>query len=246
MLYNIEGWTNLTKKELLKLESLQHKALCTLMHLPKTSPYLALLNELGLWKMEERLMYRKIMLYHNIINSADSRLVKNMIEEQEREREDGTWFMGVLSYLQILNIKLEVVRESSKGVLKRIVKERIHERMNRTMIAAKEKYKKMRFLNCDSFELKKYIKFGGGNDALDALKTRLNMREIYGNYKGDFTLPRLCPYCEQEEDTTEHLIECSVFGVTQLNETDLTNDENIKLWKLINEKVAVNMKWRDG
>ena len=57
---------------------------------------------------------------------------------------------------------------------------------------------------------------------------------------------QLCPYCEQEEDTTEHLIECSVFGVTQLNETDLTNDENIKLWKLINEKVAVNMKWRDG
>jgi hypothetical protein len=245
MLYNIEGWTELSKKELVKLESIQHNALCTLMHLPRTSPYLALLNELGMWKMEERLMYRKIMLYHNIINSADSRRIKNMVAEQEREREDGTWFMGVLRYLQTLDINLEIVKDSSKNVLKKIVKRKIIERMNATMIDSKRRYKKMRFLNCEDFKLKNYIKFGRGNDALDALKTRLNMREIYGNYKGDYALQRLCPYCEEEEDTTEHLIDCAVFGPSQFTIEDLANEDNIELWKQINEKVAVNMKWRD-
>ena len=246
ILYNIEGWTNLSKNELQRLESIQLNALCTLLHLPKTSPYLALLNELGMWRMEERLMYRKIMLYHNVINSADSRLIKNMVAEQERERENGSWYMGVENYLQLLNIKVEVVKGSSKDVLRKIVKEKIVNRMRAVMITSKRKFKKMRFLNCENFQLKNYIKFGRGNDVLKALKTRLNMREIYGNYKGDHTLPRMCPYCDEEEDTTEHLIECLVFGETLLTRSDLANDENIEIWRQINEKVAVNMKWRDG
>ena len=190
-------------------------------------------------------MLRKIMLYHNVINSADSRMIKNMVAEQEREREDGSWYMGVENYLHLLNIEVGVVKESSKNVLREILKEKIVNRMTDVLIASKKKLKKMRFLNCETFQLKKYIKFGGGNDALDALKTRLNMRKVYGNYKGDHTLSRMCPYCDDVEDTTEHLIECSVFGATLLTKNDLANDNNIELWRQINEKVAVNMKWRD-
>ena len=37
----------------------------------------------------------------------------------------------------------------------------------------------------------------------------------------------------------------SVFGATLLTKNDLANDNNIELWRQINEKVAVNMKWRD-
>ena len=44
-----------------------------------------------------------------------------------------------------------------------------------------------------------------GQDALKTLHIRLNMLLIYGNYKADLTKQRLCPYCENEEDTAEHL-----------------------------------------
>ena len=116
--------------------------------------------------------------------------------------------------------------------------------MNKLMKDSKGRYKKMRFLNCEKFELKEYIKFGNGHDAIQALKTRLNMQEIYGNYKGNYELPRICPHCEEEDDTTEHLITCPVFVPTNIDVDDLQDDGNVELWRQINELVAVNMKWR--
>ena len=245
MLYNLEGWNELSKEELKKLESIQHSALCILLHLPKTTSYLGLLNELGMWKMEERLMYRKIMLYHNIMNSSEDRLVKRVVAEQEREGEEGTWFASVCKCLRQLKMDTDMVKTSSKSEVKKTVKKKIAERMTTIMTESKDKFTKMRFLNCEVFELKEYIKWGRGEDALDTLKTRLNMREIYGNYKGNYTLGRTCPYCQEEDDTTEHLICCSAFGPSNFTKEDLCNDKNIELWKQINERVAANMKWRD-
>ena len=73
----MEGWNKLSKNEVKKLEQIQGKILCTLLHLPKTTPYMGLLNEVGIWKIEERLKYRKIMLYHNLQNIGESKTVTN-------------------------------------------------------------------------------------------------------------------------------------------------------------------------
>ena len=109
ILYNLEGWNKLTKTELKKLETIQHKTLCTLLHLPKTTPYIGLLNELGMWRMEERLMYRKMMLYHNIINSSEDRLSKRIIEDQEQSEEEGTFYDEVKMYFNKVKIDIRNV-----------------------------------------------------------------------------------------------------------------------------------------
>ena len=67
LLYGIEAWNKQTKQELKELEKQQAKALCRLLNMPKSTPYLGLLNEVGIWKIEERLNYRRIMLVQNII-----------------------------------------------------------------------------------------------------------------------------------------------------------------------------------
>ena len=72
----------------------------------------------------------------------------------------------------------------------------------------------------------------------------MNMQYIYGNYKGDYELPRLCPHCRQVDDTTEHLLTCTYFGQTSLTEDDLKNDDNVELWRQVNERIATNLKWR--
>ena len=117
ILYNIEGWNHITKVEIKQLEMIQHQALCILLDLPKTTPYIALLNELGMWRMEERLMYRRIMLYHNILHSDDSRLIKKMVEEQEREEEEKSWFVVTKESMQKLTIAVSAAREMSKSQL---------------------------------------------------------------------------------------------------------------------------------
>ena len=59
----------------------------------------------------------------------------------------------------------------------------------------------------------------------------------------DSFLSSMCPYCQEEEDTTEYLVTCSVLGV-QHNINDLTNDENTELWKQINELIMYNLDHR--
>ena len=102
----------------------------------------------------------------------------------------------------------------------------------------------MRFTNGEEFKTKDYITYGSGFDVLQTLKIRLNMHKIYGNYKANYELPRLCPHCQTVDDTTEHLIMCSALGPSTFVREDLENDNNIELWKQINERVAANIKWR--
>ena len=97
--------------------------------------------------------------------------------------------MVTKDYLNQLNIEPDSVPQLSKSALKKMVKTRIRERMQEIVLKAKDGSTKMRFSTCNAFESKPYIKFSSGNNAVMALKTKLNMWEIYGNYKGNYKLP---------------------------------------------------------
>ena len=71
------------------------------------------------------------------------------------------------------------------------------------------------------------------------------MTEIYGNYKGNLTLERLCPLCQSEEDTTEHLLTCKEVYHNEMNATHLLNDNDPELWRQIIELVSFNMEKRN-
>ena len=147
-------------------------------------------------------------------------------------------------HLKTLEIDKGLVKESTKSALKKMVKEKITKRMQCAINTEKKKSSKMRFLNGDELQLRDYIKWGRGNEVLQTIKTRLNMQEIYANYKGNCELPRLCPHCQLEDDTTEHLVECDALGESNLSQSDLRNDGNTEMWKQLNERIKVNMKWR--
>ena len=68
-----------------QLEAVQHQILTGILELPRTTPYKALLMELGCWTMEARVSYRKLMLYHDIQRSDDKRVVKRLIEIQSNK-----------------------------------------------------------------------------------------------------------------------------------------------------------------
>ena len=126
-----------------------------------------------------------------------------------------------------------------------MVKTRITERMKGIAIATKNGSTKMRFSSCSSFQMKSYVKFGDGNSILQTLKTRLNMWE-YGNFEGNYRLPRLCPHCQKEDDTTEHLILCPALGPRNFAAEDIEDEENVELWRQMLERISTNMKWREA
>ena len=243
LLYELEGWNKLSKKELKKLESIQQKALCSLLEIPKTTPNLGLLNETGVWTIEERMKYRKIMLYHNLMNSSDDRLAKRVILQQINEEEEDSFYETVKQMLRTLNIDIVDVKQMTKAELKKKVKERIGASM--VMKFKQLQMKKLRFISDPGvFERRKYLEVMDGKTAVKVLKMRLNMMEVYGNFKGNLYLERLCPLCQKEEDTTEHLITCDAINQNKITPAHLSNEDNIELWRQIIELVDFNMEKR--
>ena len=242
LLYGIEAWNKQTKQELKELEKQQAKALCRLLNMPTSTPYLGMLNELGIWKVEERLNYRRIMLVQNILKSDDKRLCKRILLEQEREDEDDdTLYATTRKALEKYGIDIREIANMKKSELKRKVKERIDEEMTKMIQKAASNMPKLRFMRGEKFERKRYIKEMGGYDSLQVLRTRLNMQSVYRNYKGDVKLAKHCPYCLEAEDDTEHLIECKELGRTMLRRSDLQNTENTELWRQLNERISFNI-----
>ena len=80
--------------------------------------------------------------------------------------------------------------------------------------------------------------------ATQVMKTRLNMLPIYGNYKHDLSLPRPCPLCKREDDTTEHMILCREVGCDNIALEDLFDQDNVELWNQINEVIKHNVEKR--
>ena len=246
LLYNLEGWNKQSKKEIKKLESCQHKILCSLLGIPKSTPQLGLLNELGIWSVEERLKYRKIMLYHNIVNSDDRRLCKRVIEEQTESEEVDTFYDTVRANANSLGININSVKDMLKSELKMLVKREIDKVMVKK-IRKMKKTSKLRFIvPPTSFQRKGYFAKMSGSDAVEVVKTRLNMLPVYGNYKKNLSLRRLCMLCEQCDDTTEHLLTCSVLGVNNISPEHLKNDDNDQLWRQVNEQIKYNFDSRNS
>ena len=67
-----------------------------------------------------------------------------------------------------------------------------------------------------------------------------------GNYKHELSLPRLCYYCNEEDDTTEHLVSCKVMGIENLDSEHLHNENDCGLWTQVLEIVRFNMGNRKG
>ncbi len=72
------------------------------------------------------------------------------------------------------------------------------------------------------------------------------MLPVYGNFKGNLSIPRLCQWCNDEDDVTEHFLTCKVAGVCNIDPEHLRNDDNSELWRQINDVVKSNMDKRVG
>ena len=59
ILYNIEMWTGIRKKDWENLERVQGMVLRTILKLPKSTPYWGLIKETGMWPLQEKVIERK-------------------------------------------------------------------------------------------------------------------------------------------------------------------------------------------
>ena len=205
--HDIEAWSKISKKDIEKLDRIQKTVLTSILELPSSTPYIGILSELGIWPVEQLADYKRIMLLHQIINSKDTRFLKEIVEEQIRDTFSGCWYEQTKEICDKYNVGLQLVKCLSKRKLKNILKSRINNRLHRYIKEEAKNKTKLRF--CSDFKRKKYTKKGSlsFNDAKSIMKLRLNMIEVKNNYKGS-TENDTCDLCGEKNDTTEHLFEC--------------------------------------
>lgn len=225
--YNIETWTNFRKSDVKKMEKIQAKILKEINGMPKSTPYWGLINELNEVPIILLITYKRLMLYHNIMNSDEDRPAKKIVKYQEKSGHEKCWFGNLKKEGE--DIGIEVTEERAKRMMKsewkKEVKEKIERIVKKKTEEAKRSSRKMRFIKEGSG---KYLSGGEvfGEDAKMAMKIRLNMVTwISDNVGGD----DVCPLCEKAADTTEHVFECP----SSLKEATITNLEEGKQMKKI-------------
>ena len=126
VLYACETWTNLTKTQVKDLKKLQKDAVTITNSLPQSLPYDGIVFECGLMPMEFRIKEKRLIYFHKILNMNESRLTKNVYEEQKRLNFPNRWYKEVINDLKMIDINLKECQPKNltKEQWKKIVREK--------------------------------------------------------------------------------------------------------------------------
>ena len=256
ILHNAEGFPTYKEEEIKQLESVQLKILTGILEMPQSTPYCALLMEVGWWTMRARLAYKKMMLYHNIVRSDKRRTIQKILNVQEKEARKTTWLNSVIVEIEKYNITLDP-KESLKSTWKKEIKRKITEKVEKEIREKCMNSTKSRLVKEDGYGKKEYLL---GKMSLAEVKkimaVRMNMSKIPGNYKGKEGA--MCPLCLSGEGQTEHYFECKMVHrlkkIWDVNQNDLSSMEVKKMKDVANfmEKVEVMIEpkqsraWQSG
>ncbi len=245
LLHNAEAFHEYKEQEITDLEKIQHTLLLGILELPSSTPYYALLMETGWWNMIGRLAYRKLMLYHNIVNSDDKRVIKQLIGVQKEMNRMTTWYGSIKREIDTYGIELEA-ENTLKSKWKKHVKKKIGEKMESDIREKCKTMSKARTVKNDVYKKKEYLSFASFYDTKKILKARLHMSKLPGNYKGRGE--GICPLCNVEKGNFEHYFDCrytrQLVAEWDVEKGDLESSEKEKLRAVANfiEKVEIMLE----
>ena len=92
ILYNLEVWTQINQRTMERIERIQAKIIKRILELPESTPYWGLIKETGVWPMEQRIKYQRLMLYENMVKSGRKRLGGEILIIQREEGKENYWY----------------------------------------------------------------------------------------------------------------------------------------------------------
>ena len=130
--------------------------------------------------------------------------------------------------LDISTIRLQNIRKSD---WKKEVKEKVRKWIRKRLEEKKRQMTKLRFINT-SFVQESYITNTTSDMCRSIMRVRLNMMKLKSNYKG-LGKDVLCPACKAEEETTEHVFNCTAYrrALGSKVQVDITRESRISKLK---------------
>ena len=239
LLFNTETWINITKEEMKIVNQAHYEVLKRVFEQRDSTPYYGILMETGYWPFSYVIIYKRLMFFHHLIHSEERRISRKiLINQMEGKGKGNTWYRGVEEWLEKLQLekKEQDIIKIKKSEWKKGVKEQLDVWVKEEMKEQKARMTKLRFTNTDGKQ--EYIEKSRMEHVKKIMKVRLNMTELKSNFKGKYD-DTMCPACDKEEETTEHVIKCSEYQRL----TQHTMNEKMEELGLGMENIMENMEW---
>ena len=228
LINNCDTWAYMPKQALDILDSLQNQFLRSLLATPRGSPTPALLWETGTPTMENRVLKKKLILVHHLMNLPEDSLAHECAIMQERFS-----YPGLISEMKevMKGLDLPDMKGVSKDHWKNLVKRLMKEKNKHDLVKMAERYKKIKSeeMSLENFERKPYLT----NLRMDQARTKFKLntkmtKNVKLNYKND---PRnvkklwKCTECDYI-DSQDHILWCEGYSELRKNK-DLDSDYDL-------------------
>ena len=223
MLNNAETWTNLTEKQIKKLESvdimLQRRLVSN-----KDNPSKAFMAlELGFVPIKFVIMGKRLAFLHYILKQPSDSLVRQVYEEMKIDSKKGDFCNQVNRDMELLEIKTTEIeiKEKSKMVWKKHVKQKTKEAALKELIQENEN-KRTKDMTYEELELQNYLKLNKNKElskVIFAVRARTFDIKTWRQWK---YADNLCVGCEKAEESMNHFMQCVSLG-NEVKEHDWEN-----------------------
>ena len=177
-----------------------------------------------------RLTYKKLMFLHHLIHSEPGRISRQIVVIQEEKKIEKTWYTELEEKIEGMgiNIKKENVEKYEKSDWKKHIKERITKKIEQDLQQQYQTKTKIRFLKGKQFQQEEYFSIANAAQCKTIMEIRLNMLDLKMNFKGTYG-DTLCTGCFEQQETTEHFLQCKkMLELTQHNVRITNFEEEIK------------------
>ena len=211
------------------MERVQGQVLRRIIGLPRTTSYWGILCELGMWPVESILLYKRLMIYHQIENAKDERLAQRIVEQQKKDERATSWYGEMKERVKKMKVNLEEAKTTPKSLWKKMVKKRINENVEEE--AGKEIKERTKLRTIRTFGLKQYVNEMSAEEVRKVMEIKLHMTKLKGNYG----IEGMCSLCGKEKETTEHMITCERIPEEwkEIKEKDLESEDKQTLRKVV-------------
>ena len=204
--YNMETASNLRKADFIRLEKMQGKCLRRICGLPESTPYWGMMLELGVKPLEYEVHHKRLMLYHNIMNSNHERIARQIIQQQQAYQISGGFYSQVQESAKCLLVNKEQLHhyQVRKCQWKNMVQYGTSKKLEKEIATVTEEMTKLRSIKKSQLKESAYVRKCSLTELTELLKLRLHMTPLKCNYGSKSK----CKICMLAEESDEHMLEC--------------------------------------
>ena len=209
-LVNMETWPEFNTARIEMYERTEQTFLRKILDAHSKTPIECLYLELGVMPFRFHLMMKRIMYYYVILQRNDEEITKRVVMCQKETRRKGDFYLQTKENMDYLLITEEDMEGSQTKLKETIIKQTKQKAFEYLIEKAKHHSKVNEKLYCDCEGLDHYNDERFRPDLINILfKFRTRMFLVKNNFRNNYTNNNtLCPVCNDQEDTQEHLFEC--------------------------------------